>query len=55
VFLQLRDFEQLTGKCGQCEFKRVCGGCRARAFALTGDYLASEPACTYQPHARSAK
>jgi AdoMet-dependent heme synthase len=55
VFVQLRDFEQLTGKCGQCEFKRVCGGCRARAFALTGDYLASEPACTYQPHTRAGK
>jgi len=55
VFVKLRDFEQLTGKCGQCEFKRVCGGCRARAFALTGDYLASEPACTYRPHARNAR
>lgn len=49
VFAKLRDFEQLKGKCGRCEFKTVCGGCRARAFAATGDYLEAEPACAYEP------
>ena len=49
VFADLRDFERLKGKCGRCEFKAVCGGCRARAFAATGDYLAAEPACAYDP------
>lgn len=53
IFLKLRDYEQLKGKCGICEYKRVCGGCRARAFEATGDYLAEEPLCTYQP--RQAK
>jgi heme b synthase len=49
VFNALRDFKQLKGKCGKCEYKRVCGGCRARAFEATGDYLAEEPLCSYQP------
>ena len=49
VFLALRDLENLKGKCGKCEYKRVCGGCRARAFEATGDYLAEEPLCSYQP------
>jgi len=49
VFIALRDFEQLKGKCGKCEYKKVCGGCRARAFEATGDFLAQEPLCTYQP------
>lgn len=49
VFKALRDFKQLKGKCGQCEYKRVCGGCRARAYEATGDYLAEEPMCSYQP------
>ena len=49
VFTTLRDFANLKGKCGDCEFKRVCGGCRARAFEATGDYLAEEPLCAYQP------
>ena len=40
---------QYQGKCGQCEYFRVCGGCRARAFAATGNYLAEEPLCRYQP------
>ena len=48
-FANLRDFDKLTGKCGRCEYKGVCGGCRARAFALTGNYLAAEPACTHRP------
>ncbi len=49
VFRTLRDLKQLHGKCGACEFKEICGGSRARAFALTGDLLAEEPCCTYQP------
>lgn len=49
VLQNLRDFDKLTGKCGMCDFKNICGGCRARAFGNTGDYLAEEPFCTYQP------
>jgi heme b synthase len=49
VFQQLRDPQLLKGKCGQCEYRRVCGGCRARAYEMTGDYLAEEPLCTYRP------
>ena len=53
VFLALRNLENLKGKCGKCEYKRVCGGCRARAFEATGDYLAEEPLCSYQPSSMS--
>ncbi|MFW6011185.1 MAG: heme b synthase [Desulfosalsimonas sp.] len=49
IFESLRDFDRLKGKCGLCEYKRVCGGCRARAYEATGDWLAEEPLCTYQP------
>jgi radical SAM protein with 4Fe4S-binding SPASM domain len=49
LFTRLRDISNLKGKCGYCEYKRICGGCRARAFETTGDYLASEPYCAYQP------
>jgi AdoMet-dependent heme synthase len=49
LFHQLRDFGQLTGKCGICPFKSVCGGCRARAFYQFSDYLAEEPFCAYEP------
>jgi AdoMet-dependent heme synthase len=49
VFQQLRDFSQLEGKCGVCPFARRCGGCRARAYGITGNYLAEEPYCTYEP------
>ena len=49
IFLSLRNFKALKGKCGKCEFKNVCGGCRARAFEATGDFLAEEPLCSYQP------
>ncbi len=48
-FLALRDFDRLKGKCGICEYKRVCGGCRARAYEATGDWLAEEPLCLYEP------
>ncbi|MFM9281606.1 TIGR04053 family radical SAM/SPASM domain-containing protein [Paenibacillus jiagnxiensis] len=49
IMQQLRDKSLLKGKCGVCEFKTVCGGSRARAFALTGDYLESDPYCVYVP------
>jgi AdoMet-dependent heme synthase len=49
VFLALRDQSQYSNKCGRCEYFRVCGGCRARAFEATGNYLEEEPLCTYQP------
>jgi heme b synthase len=49
TFLALRDYSQLKGKCGPCEYKKVCGGCRARAYEATGDILAQEPLCNYQP------
>ena len=53
VFTRLRDFKKLTGKCGACEYKRVCGGCRARAFEATGDFMAEEPLCSYEPTPKS--
>ncbi len=40
---------QLGGRCGVCEFSRICGGCRCRAYATYGDYLAEDPGCSYQP------
>lgn len=49
IFKALRDTGRLKGKCGACEYKEVCGGSRARAYALTGDPLAQEPCCIYQP------
>ena len=49
VFQDLRDRKLLEGKCGACEFRDVCGGCRARAYALTDNYLAADPSCEYQP------
>lgn len=49
LFRQLRDPDQLKGKCGVCEFRHVCGGSRARSFAVTGDPLAEEPCCSYAP------
>lgn len=50
VFAALRDPKQLTGKCGICSYRTVCLGCRARAYAETGDYLAEESDCLYIPH-----
>ena len=49
VFRQLRETDNLKGKCGCCEFRNVCMGCRARAFAATGDFLDEEPFCVYEP------
>lgn len=55
VFLALRNSKKLKGKCGQCEFIKVCGGCRARAYEATGDFLTEEPLCSYQPAGRNNK
>ena len=49
VFLRLRNSNALTGKCGRCRFRAMCGGSRARAFASTGALLASDPLCVYEP------
>ena len=49
LFLDLRDFKKYKGKCGSCEYINVCGGCRARADAVYGDYLEEEPFCSYMP------
>ena len=53
IFQALRNPANLKGKCGRCEYNRVCGGCRARAYEATGDYLAEEPLCSYTPPTRS--
>jgi heme b synthase len=49
VFADLRDDTKLEGKCGLCEYSKVCMGCRARAFSATTNYLAEEPNCGYTP------
>jgi AdoMet-dependent heme synthase len=49
LFLELRDEDLLKGKCGICEYRRVCGGCRARAYEVSGDHLGEEPLCVYEP------
>jgi radical SAM protein len=49
LFTSLRDPDALDGKCGACEFRHVCGGSRSRAYAHTGDPLASDPLCAYVP------
>jgi radical SAM protein with 4Fe4S-binding SPASM domain len=49
LFVNLRDNDALTGKCGRCEFRGVCGGSRARAYGITGDPFGEDPACVYQP------
>jgi len=54
LFAELRNPDLLGGKCGVCEFNKVCGGCRARAYGMTGDYLGEEPFCTYEPRALQA-
>lgn len=45
---ELRDPDALHGRCRQCEYRSICGGSRSRAYALTGDYLATDPWCGYQ-------
>jgi radical SAM protein with 4Fe4S-binding SPASM domain len=49
LFEELRDPEALRGKCGRCEYREVCGGSRARAFAVAGDHLGPDPSCPYEP------
>jgi AdoMet-dependent heme synthase len=51
VFLRVRDYSLIKGKCGVCEFKNICGGSRSRAHAITGDAMRSDPYCVYQPTA----
>ena len=53
VFNELRETDNLKGKCGCCEFRNICMGCRARAFAASGDYLDEEPFCVYQPRTKA--
>ncbi len=49
LFTRIRRIEDYNGKCGYCDYADVCGGSRSRAYAITGNYLASEPYCTYRP------
>ena len=49
LFATLRDFNTLKGKCGACEYRSVCGGCRARAYYAENDMLGEEPFCIYEP------
>lgn len=55
LFAQLRDPELLEGKCGICQFKTLCSGCRARSYGITGNYLAEEPFCAYEPETRTIR
>jgi len=52
LFRHLRDSKNLHGKCGDCEFREICGGSRARAYALNGDIFAEDPSCAYIPRTR---
>ena len=55
LFRVLRDPEALLGRCGRCEYRGICGGSRSRAYALTGNYLATDPWCGYQPARPTAR
>lgn len=55
IFRNLRDQSKYEGKCGVCEYHKVCGGCRARAHSMTGNYLDPEPLCLYHPGKRLAR
>jgi radical SAM protein with 4Fe4S-binding SPASM domain len=55
LFQMLRDANSYTGRCRRCEYNTICGGCRARAYITTGDYLAAEPLCMYEPGTDSRK
>ncbi|RMD56672.1 radical SAM/SPASM domain-containing protein, partial [Candidatus Parcubacteria bacterium] len=48
-FLDLRNSEKLQGRCGRCEYRTICAGSRARAYGVTGNYMAEDPFCAYQP------
>jgi radical SAM protein with 4Fe4S-binding SPASM domain len=54
LFEAFRDPSRLGGDCGACEYRALCGGCRARAYAATGDPLAEEPDCAYEPRRLAA-
>jgi heme b synthase len=49
LFKDMRDWKSYKGRCGSCEYVGVCGGCRARAYAITGDYMEEEPFCSHVP------
>jgi len=49
VFQNIRQTTKFKGKCGNCEFREICGGSRARAYAMTGDFLETDPLCAYEP------
>jgi heme b synthase len=55
LFASMRDADLLQGRCGICEYRVLCGGCRARALGASGNYLDEEPFCTYQPDPASAR
>ncbi len=55
LFAELRDPDLLEGKCGACQFKTLCSGCRARAYGTSGNYLAEEPFCAYDPATRTVQ
>jgi AdoMet-dependent heme synthase len=52
LFHEMRNLDGYHGRCGVCEYRKVCGGCRARAYETTGDYLNEEPYCVYEPTAQ---
>jgi radical SAM protein with 4Fe4S-binding SPASM domain len=54
IFVRMRDRSALGGRCGACELNAACGGCRARAYGMTGDDMAEDPLCTHQPGTFSA-
>jgi AdoMet-dependent heme synthase len=47
LFQRLRDVDSFSGKCSRCEFRHICGGSRARAYAATGDAFGSDPLCSH--------
>ena len=55
LMIQLRDRKQIEGKCGTCEFSSMCSGCRARAFAESGNYMSEDPSCDYEPGKHGGK
>jgi AdoMet-dependent heme synthase len=55
LFRTLRDTDNLRGKCGECEFRNLCGGSRSRSYALTGDFLAEDPRCVHQPKGHGSR
>jgi radical SAM protein with 4Fe4S-binding SPASM domain len=55
LFVRIRRRNDLGGRCGACELSSMCGGCRARAYGMTGDLMAEDPLCTHQPGTLSAE